>query len=113
MNDMIQNATQAILPFLGAGAGAAAQGFAQQTGATLSDNTLRIVERVRQRLADSPVSETDVTEVLRQALGAGEVTEHDLRILVAEVGTSKNVHVEQRAGKNIYNAPIKARIFNG
>jgi hypothetical protein len=113
MDDVLRDATQAILPFLGTSVGVAAQGFAERTGASLSDGTLRIVERIRERLAGSQASEPDVAEGLRKALEAGEVTERDLQILVAEVGTSKSVHIQQSAGKSIYNAPIKAGIFNG
>jgi len=116
MNDVVQEATQAILPFVGAGAGVAAHGFAERAGASLSDGALRVVERIRQRLAGRAVTEPAVADVLQEALGAGEVTEHDLRGLVVEIGRiqiSQGVQISQEAGRNIYNGDINAEVFNG
>ena len=119
MSDVVQEAAQAVLPFVGAGASAAAQGLAKQAGASLSDGTLRILERIRGRLVGHPANkldEPDVAEALRQALSAGEVTEHELRLLVSEVNRveiSHTVNVTQTAGKNIIVGDITTEVFNG
>jgi hypothetical protein len=110
MNEVIQEAAQVVLPFLGAGAGAAAQGFAEETGARLSQRTLDVIERLRRRIGGHRVDEPQLAEVVQEALGAGAVTEQDLRVLVAEVG---RVHVPQQA-TTIVNGDQTARtIVNG
>jgi hypothetical protein len=115
MEPIVQEATQAILPFLGAGAGAAAQGFAERAGASMSDGTLRVIERIRQRLAGRAASRPSVAEVLQEALGASDVTEQELQSLVVEVGRvqiSQGAQISQQAEK-IYNGDITAEVFNG
>jgi hypothetical protein len=106
---MVQEATQAILPFLGVGAGAAANGFAERAGANLSDGALRVIERIRHRLAGRAASRPNVAEVLQEALSANELTEQQLLSLVVEVG---RVQISQQAEK-IYNGDITAGVFNG
>ncbi len=71
MDQLVSEATQAILPFLGAGAGAAAHGFAEQAGANLSDGTLRVIERIQHRMTAGAASEPDVTEALPGGSGCG------------------------------------------
>jgi hypothetical protein len=115
MDQVISEAAQAILPFLGAGAGAAAHGFAERAGANVSDGTLRVIERIQHRLTGRAASEPDVAEALQEALGAGEMTDHDLRDLVAEIGRvqiSQRVQVSQKA-KTIINGDVNAGVFNG
>jgi hypothetical protein len=108
MDDLALQATQAMLPFLGAGVGAAAHGFAEQIGANLSDKTFSIVEHVQQRLEKSDPSEPAVVDVLQRALREGEIAEPDLRTLVAELAPLQaRVQVgTQTAGRDIYNGPI-------
>lgn len=108
MNEVVHEAAQVVLPFLGAGAGAAAHGFAEQTGARLSDGTRRVLEQLRQRLAGRHEDGPEVAKVMQEALGEGAMTERDLQVLVAEIG---RVQVSQQA-KNIFNAPIRAQVFN-
>jgi hypothetical protein len=114
MDDLILQATQAMLPFLGAGAGAAAHGFAEQIGVSLSDKTLSIVEQVQQRLEKSDPSEPAVVEVLRRALGEREIAELDLRTLVAEFAPLQaRVQVgTQTAGRDIHNSSTIGEINN-
>jgi hypothetical protein len=113
MDDLALQATQAMLPFLGAGVGAAAHGFAEQLGATLSDKTLSIVEHVQQRLEKSDPSEPAVLEVLRRALRENEIAETDLHSLVAELASQARVQVgTQTAGRDIHNNSIIGEINN-
>jgi hypothetical protein len=100
MDDLILRAAQAMLPFLGAGAGAAAHGFAEQFGARLSDKTLSTVERVQRRLQKSDPTEPAVVEAVREALREREIVEHDLLALVAELAPRVQI-----AGRDIYNGP--------
>jgi hypothetical protein len=104
MDDLILQASQTMLPFLGASAGAAAHGFAEQIGANLSDKTLSIVGHVRQRLAKSDPSEPAVAAALRSAVREREIAEVDLRALVAEF-TALRAHgpIIQQAGRDFYN----------
>lgn len=115
MDDLIVQATQAMLPFLGASAGAAAHGFAEQIGANLSDKTLSIVEQVRQRLEKSDPSEPAVAEALRSVLRECEVAELDLRTLVAEFAPLR-AHGQtigtQIAGRDIHNSSTVGEINN-
>ncbi len=101
MDDLILQASQTMLPFLGAGAGTAAHGFAEQIGANLSDKTLSIVDHVRLRLAKSDPSELAVAEALRTAVREREVAEVDLRALVAELAAQGPVI--QQAGRDFFN----------
>jgi hypothetical protein len=115
MDDLILQASQTILPFLGAGAGAAAHGFAEQIGSDLSDKTLGIVEHVRQRLAKSDPSEPAVAEALRSAVQEREVAEVDLRALVAEFAALQapgQIIGAQNAGRDIHNNSIIGEINN-
>jgi hypothetical protein len=115
MEQMVNEATQAILPFLGAGAGAAAQGFAEGTGASLSDAAARVIERIRTRLAGRTVTQPNVAEVLQDALGAGDLTEPEVQSFVVEVGRTQvlqGAQISQQAEK-IYNGDITAEVFNG
>jgi hypothetical protein len=115
MDDLILQASQTMLPFLGAGAGAAAHGFAEQIGANLSDKTLSIVEHVRQRLAKSDPSEPAVAEALRSAVREREIAEVDLRALVAEFAalqTHGQIIGAQNAGRDIHNNSIIGEINN-
>lgn len=110
MNEVVQEVAQVVLPFMGAGAGAAAQGFAEETGARLSQRTLDVIERLRRRIDGRGVDEPQLAEVVQEALGAGVVAEQDLRVLVAEVG---RVHAPQQA-TTIVNGDQTARtIVNG
>jgi hypothetical protein len=114
MDDLILQATQALLPVLGAGVGAAAQGFAEQIGANLSDKTLSIIEHVQQRVYPSDPSATAVVEVLRCALREREIAELDLRTLVAEFAPLQpRVQVgTQTAGRDIHNSSTIREINN-
>ncbi len=123
MDDLIQQAAQAILPFLGAGAGAAAHGFAEQTGASLSDKSLRVVDRVKQRLTPPEFSVPSVGEAIAVAVQEGAVDEADLSALVAEAsqvrtqifsggGTVFNGPITQHAGGSIFNGPVETEVFN-
>jgi hypothetical protein len=105
MDDLILQASQTMLPFLGAGAGAAAHGFAERIGANLSDKTLSIVDHVRLRLAKSDPSERAVAEALRSAVREREVAEVDLRALVAELAaaTGPGGPIIQQAGRDFFN----------
>jgi hypothetical protein len=107
MNEAVQEAARVALPFLGAGAGAAAHGFAEETGARLSQRTLRVIEQLRQRIGRRRVAGPEVADVMQEALGAGEVTEQDLRLLVAEIG---RVQVSQRA-RTIINGDVNTGVF--
>jgi len=110
MNEVVQETAQVVLPLLGAGAGAAAHGFAEETGARLSQRTLQVIEQLRRRIGGRGVDESLVAEVVQEALGAGVLTEQDLRVLVAEVG---RVHAPQQA-TTIVNGDQDARtIING
>jgi hypothetical protein len=110
MSDVVQEAAQAVLPFLGAGAGAVAHGFAEETGARLSERTLHVIGWLRRRVGGVGVDGPRVSKVVQEALGAGVVTEQDLRVLVTEVG---RVHAAQQATA-IVNGDQHARtIING
>jgi hypothetical protein len=115
MDDLILQATQAMLPFLGAGAGAAAHGFAEQIGANLSDKTLSIVEQVRQRLEKADPSEPAVAEALLSILQEREIAELDLRTLVAEFAPLQahgQIIGAQIAGRDIHNNSTIEEINN-
>ncbi len=123
MDDLVQQAAQAILPFLGAGAGAAAHGFAEQTGASLSDKSLRVVDRVKRRITPPELSVPSVSEAIAVAVQEGAVDEADLSALIAEAsqvwtqissggGTVFNASVTQHAGGSIFNGPIETEVFN-
>jgi hypothetical protein len=115
MDDLVLQAANAMLPFLGAGVGAAAHGFAEQIGANLSDKTLNIVEQVQQRLEKSDPSQSAAAEVLRLALREREIAELDLRTLVAEC-TPLQARLQftgtQAAGRDIHNSSTIGEINN-
>lgn len=115
MDDLVLQAAKAMLPFLGAGVGAAAHGFAEQIGANLSDKTLNIVEHVQQRLEKSDPSQPAVAEFLRCALREREIAELDLRTLVAEctpLQARLQVTGTQAAGRDIHNSSTIGEINN-
>lgn len=115
MDDLVLQAAQAILPFLGAGVGAAAHGFAEQIGANISDKTLSIVEQVQQRLEKSDPSQPAVAKVLRCALREREIVELDLRTLIAECSPLHArllITGSQAAGRDIHNSSTIGEINN-
>jgi hypothetical protein len=104
MSDVVQEAAQAIVPLLSAGAGAAAHDLAEQVGARVSDAVVRVLSGIRERFPGSRPRVADVEDALREALAGGRVTEADLRSLVVQAGRVAVQH--QHAEHSIFNAPV-------
>jgi hypothetical protein len=94
MSDIVTEATDAIVPLLSLGVGAAARDVAERSGVQLSEKVSAILSKLRRRLKDEKPSPDAVAAALRSALAADEVSAEDLKVLIAVGRNAAAGHVE-------------------
>jgi hypothetical protein len=92
MSDLVQEAANALVPLMSAGAGVAAQSAAEDAGSGFYAAAIRVAGKLRRYLHgdEEPAAET-VEVALRSALADGELGEQDLRNLVSLHATDGDV----------------------
>jgi hypothetical protein len=84
MFDLVSDATAVLLPLLAGGAGGAAQGALEHSGARALDAVTGALAKRADGDASRSPGPAEVEQAVRDALADGTLTERDLRALVAQ-----------------------------
>lgn len=106
MNDLVHEAADAVVPLLSAGAGAAVRDAVERGGARLSEAASKFLVKLSQRLAGAHAGASDVELALRAALAEHELSEADLRAMVALRQAMGDVVVQGDAKNNFIRSEI-------
>jgi hypothetical protein len=112
VSELLTAASQALLPFVAAGAGAVAVGTAEEAGAELYRAATSLLSRIRHRLAGQ--ERVDIEVALRDALHDGSVTEDDLvhlRNVHEAYQQAVHIHVKRIDAKNAFLGTTNIRNF--
>jgi hypothetical protein len=97
MGNVVQEATEVIVPLMAGGAAETTKLLAERCGERLAEAFGRVLGRLR-RTAGGGVDGGEVERILRAALASGELQESDLRAVVQNartiIGEAKNVFVD-------------------
>ena len=114
MSVPVQEAAEALAPFLAAGGDAAMREIAKQTGTAAHKAAVRVIKAIRGSLKGGSPCPEEIENALRAGLADGTVDEAEIRTLAASINVSGDtIQIGKVEGgfytKNIFNVNVSGK----